>query len=99
MPILVGRSLTLPPCLCTSRDCDFIGSVVWGALPPCLLLTLLSFVAEVMGATPVAWTRATVTVPSFKTEKEECDHNFSKMEQLIQCSFEHCVQTGMFKYG
>ena len=52
-----------------------------------------------MGATPVAWTRATVTVPSFKTEKEECDHNFSKMEQLIQCSFEHCVQTGMFKYG
>jgi len=21
------------------------------------------------------------------------------MEQLVQCSFEHCVQTGMFKYG
>jgi hypothetical protein len=47
----------------------------------------------------VAWTGATVTLPSVESEKEECGQKISKMEQLVQCSFEHCVQTGIFKYG
>jgi len=47
----------------------------------------------------VAWTGATVTLPPVKFEKEELGHKISKMEPLVHCSFEHCVQTGMFKYG
>jgi len=47
----------------------------------------------------MAWTWATATLPSVEFEKEECGQKISKMEQLVQCSFEHCVQTGMFKYG
>jgi ATP-dependent helicase/DNAse subunit B len=47
----------------------------------------------------MAWTEATVTLLSVRFAKEECGQNISKMEQFVQCSFEHFVQTGMFQYG
>ena len=47
----------------------------------------------------MAWTEATVTLPSVRFAKEECGQKISKMEQFMQCSYVHCVQTGMFQCG
>jgi hypothetical protein len=47
----------------------------------------------------MALSGATVTLPSVRFEKEECGLNICKIEHLVQCSFELCVQTGMFKNG